>query len=273
VTFFHSHLPRLVASRCGPVTGRLAARYLRSLYERFDMVFAPSRFTCSYLGSLGLRRVLHQPLGVDTDTFHPRRRDGRLRRELGLAPGTRLLVFAGRFSAEKNIAALQAAFARLGSRYHLLLVGGGVQRRAGNITVLPYRCDSTELARLLASADALVHAGAAETFGLIVLEAMACGRPVVAVRAGALAELVDEQVGIDADCATGECLARAVRNLYERDLEALGRAARTRIETRFSWHATMLEQLAAYRSLRPAEAPACTILAAAPEGSFKAGLQ
>ena len=38
-------------------------------------------------------------------------------------------------------------------------------------------------------------------------------------------------------------------------------------------HATMLEQLAAYRSLRPAEAPACTILAAAPEGSFKAGLQ
>jgi alpha-1,6-mannosyltransferase len=254
VTFFHSHLPQLVASRCGPATGRLAARYLRSLYERFDMVFAPSRITCAYLRSLGLRRVMQQPLGVDTDIFHPRCRDRGLRRELGLARDTRLLVYAGRFSAEKNIAPLQAAFARLGSGYHLLMVGGGESRRTGNITVLPYRRDSAALARLLASADALVHAGTAETFGLIVLEAMACGRPIVAVRAGAVAELVDDEVGIAADRATGDCLAAAVRELYERDLPALRRAARQRIESRFSWHATMLEQLAAYRSLRPASA-------------------
>jgi alpha-1,6-mannosyltransferase len=163
-------------------------------------------------------------------------------------------VYAGRFSAEKNIAPLQAAFARLGSGYHLLMVGGGESRRTGNITVLPYRRDSAALARLLASADALVHAGTAETFGLIVLEAMACGRPIVAVRAGAVAELVDDEVGIAADRATGDCLAAAVRELYERDLPALRRAARQRIESRFSWHATMLEQLAAYRSLRPASA-------------------
>src|SRR6185436_11156668 len=42
VAFFHSHLPRLVGIRCGSLLGRAASLYLRSTYERFDLVFAPS---------------------------------------------------------------------------------------------------------------------------------------------------------------------------------------------------------------------------------------
>jgi alpha-1,6-mannosyltransferase len=250
VAFFHSHLPRLVGSRCGALAGRLARCYLRELYQRFDLVFAPSQIMCDYLRSLGLRRVLLQPLGVDTTTFHPQRRHSRLREQLGLPQRVRLLAFAGRFSGEKNIEVLHDAFARLGPDYHLLLIGGGEAKRPGaNITVLPYRRDSVELAGMLASADALVHAGTAETFGLVVLEAMACGRPVVGVRAGAVAELVDETVGVAAPRATGECMAEAVRELYERDFEALGRAARARVETRYSWDIALREQLAVYASL------------------------
>src|SRR6478736_3692016 len=74
VAFFHSHLPRLVGIRCGATVGRMAGRYLRWLYERFDLVFAPSRVMCDYLRSLGLMRVTLQPLGVDVATFHPQRR-------------------------------------------------------------------------------------------------------------------------------------------------------------------------------------------------------
>ncbi len=60
---------------------------------------------------------------------------------------------------------LQDAFAELGSDYHLLLVGGGESKRlTSNITLMPYRRDSTELATVIASCDALVHAGTAETF-------------------------------------------------------------------------------------------------------------
>jgi alpha-1,6-mannosyltransferase len=250
VAFFHSHLPRLVGSRCGALLGRVASSYLSALYERFDAVFAPSQIMCDYLRSLGLRRVLPQPLGVDTTIFHPQRRHEDLRAQLGLPPQVRLLAFAGRFSGEKNIHVLHDAFARLGPGYHLLLVGGGEERRpAANITVLPYRRDSAELAGILASVDALVHAGTAETFGLVVLEAMACGRPVVGVRAAAVAELVDDTVGVAAPRATGALMANAVRDLYDRDLEALGRAARARVEARYSWDIALRGQLAVYASL------------------------
>lgn len=250
VAFFHSHLPRLVGIRCGDAMGHLAGRYLRWLYERFDMVFAPSRAMCDYLRSLGLSRVMLQPLGVDTCTFHPRHRDESLRAQLGLAPGTRLLTYAGRFSAEKNIPALLEAFALLGPQYHLLLVGSGESRRvAANVTRIPYRRDSGELATVLASSDALVHAGTAETFGLVVLEAMACGRPVVGVRAAAVAELVNDQVGITAPRASAALMAEAVRGLYDSDIEAKGRAARARVEALYSWDRALQQQLCAYTAL------------------------
>ncbi len=250
VAFFHSHLPRLIGMRAGAAVGRLAGRYLRALYERFDLVLAPSRVMCDYLCSLGLTNVMLQPLGVDTDIFHPRLRTTQLRATLGLPEHVRLLTYAGRFSAEKNIDVLRDVFARLGPRYHLLLVGGGEERRlTPNVTLLPYRRDSTELATLLASSDALVHGGTAETFGLVVLEAMACARPVVGVRAGAVAELVNESVGVTAARATAELLAAAVRDLYDRDPDALGRAARARVEERYSWDGALRRQLATYASL------------------------
>src|SRR4029077_13476945 len=109
-------------------------------------------------------RVLHQPLGVDVEVFHPRRRTLALRPRLGLPADARLLVFAGRFAGEKNVPVLLQAFARLGSPYHLLLIGGErIARPAANETMLPYRRHSQELARWIASADALVHAGTKET--------------------------------------------------------------------------------------------------------------
>ena len=250
VAFFHSHLPRLVSLRCGTLLGEAAKHYLRATYDRFDLVLAPSHIMCDYLRSLGLARVALQPLGVDVATFHPDRRDPELRRELGLSPETRLLVYAGRFSGEKNIPVLVETLHRLGRPYHLLLIGGGEHGRlSDNVTVLPYRRESAQLAAALASADALLHAGTHETFGLVVLEAMACGRPVVGVAAGAVAELVDSEVGVLAHEASGAVMAQAVRDLYDRDIGQLGRAARERVLAHYTWDRALQQQLATYSAL------------------------
>lgn len=249
--FYHSNLPQIISGRVG---GRIAERGLRRyvswLYERFDVVFAPSRLMCDLLNELGVQQAVHQPLGVDAEVFRPQRRGDWLRQRLGLAPEARVLVYAGRFAGEKNVPVLLDAFARLGSPYHLLLIGGSRKDRpATNVTMLPYRRDGIELAEWLASADALVHAGTKETFGLVVLEAMACGRPVVAARAGAFPELVDDRVGILAEPGSGERMAEAIAALYERDIETLGANARARVLRKFTWNRAFQGQMATYAAL------------------------
>jgi alpha-1,6-mannosyltransferase len=249
--FYHSNLPELAGSRfAGWFTEPLLRRYLRCLYERFDVVFAPSRVMCGYLRDLGVSQVVHQPLGVDTRVFSPARRGKTLRAELGLSRATRLLVYAGRFAEEKNLPVLLKAFARLGPLYHLLLIGGErSERPAPNVTMLPYRRDSLELAQWIASADALVHAGTKETFGLVVLEGMACGRPVVATRSGAFPEFVNESVGMLAEPGSDSSMAEAIVALYERDLDLLGAAARAHVLKHFTWDRAFQAQTATYASL------------------------
>ncbi|MEJ1964450.1 MAG: glycosyltransferase [Gammaproteobacteria bacterium] len=248
--FYHSNMPQIIARRVGGPTERVLGRYARWLYERFDVVFAPSRYMCEFLNSIGVWHTVHQPLGVDTEVFHPRRRTLDLRAKLGLPAKARLLAFAGRFSGEKNLHVLLHAFARLGAPYHLLLIGGDRHARpTENVTMLPYRRDSVELAQWIASCDALVHAGTKETFGLVLLEAMACGRPVVAARASAVPEIVDESVGLLAKPSDGESMAEAIVALYDRDIEAVGTAARVRVLKQFTWTQAFSAQVNVYASL------------------------
>ena len=250
VGFYHSDLARLVSRRVGAWCEPAAARYVQRLYQRFDLVLAPSRIMAEKLRAFGVSRVEQQTLGVDTRLFHPSWRDDGLRRELGLSHDTHLLIYAGRIAREKNLPVLMEALRRLGPRYHLLVVGGGAQaRRLGNVTYYPFLTSTQDLARLLASSDALVHAGDQETFGLVVLEAMACGLPVIGVAAGAVPELVDADTGLLAQPRDAASLAEAVAALCERDLVAMGRAARERVERLYSWDRVFQRQLLLYQRL------------------------
>lgn len=247
VAFAHSDLPRMLASRFGALAGRVADAYLRRLYARFDLVQAPSRLIAERLRASGIERVVVQPLGVDCGLFDPARRDAGLRSELGLDADARVLIFAGRMAREKQIPLLLETFALLGEPYHLVIVGG--ERRcqlARNVTLLRYEQDAKRLARLLASADALVHAGAQETFGMIVIEAMACGLPVVGVRGGAIPELIDDDVGVLADAGDARSIADAIDALFDGDRVRMGALARQRALQRFGWQGTFARQLDRY---------------------------
>jgi alpha-1,6-mannosyltransferase len=248
VGFYHSDLVRLASCRLGTHVGEAVARYIRQLYRQFDLVLAPSRYVAERLAEMGIEGVVRQPLGVDVDIFHPDRRDPGLREELGLAPDVRLLIFAGRFSNEKNVPLLLKAFRKLGRGYHLLLVGGGMTVPSqSNVTVRGYQCDERELARLIASCDALVHAGQQETFGLVALEAMACGIPVVGVAEGGIAELVGERHGVLARPGSANSFAEAIAALYERDPHVVGARAREAVLAHYGWGAIMPSLLALYR--------------------------
>jgi len=240
IAFYHSNFPQLAGRRLGRGVQKFIEWYVKLTYERCEQVLAPSRYMCEYLHSIGVTRATCQPLGVDVDTFNPERRSRNLAAEFNLPGDTRMLVFAGRFSREKNIPVLVEALRRLGSPYHLLLIGGDQTGREGNVTRIPYCRDNQVLASYIASADAFVHAGTHETFGLVVLEAMACGRPVVAMRAGALPELVDDTAGNLAEpnddlSIAAANVASAIVGVYDRDLDALGAAARRHVVANYSW--------------------------------------
>jgi alpha-1,6-mannosyltransferase len=250
VAFCHSDIINLAETRFGRTAGRVTSAYLRALYGHFDQVLAPSRIVADHLEAAGIRPVALQPLGVDAEVFSPDRRDPRLRERLGLTASTRLLCFAGRLAPEKNLPDLMKMADILGEPYHLLIVGGEEAMRLNpRVSVLPYEPEQRAVAAILGACDAFVHAGRQETFGLVAVEAMACGLPVVAYPAGALEELVDPEVGALARTTTPAALAEAVHHLFDQDRAMLASATRRRVLERHSWDAAFGQLLRTYATL------------------------
>lgn len=250
IGFYHSDLPLLARNRGGDWLGERLEHYVANLYGRFDRVLVPSHVMAHKLLGLGVRNVHVRPLGVDLQVFHPRWRDERLRAELGLDDSARLMIFAGRGSREKNLPVLLEVARELGGPYHLLLVGSCMPRRVPeNVTVMDGFRPAVEVARLMASSDVLLHAGNQETFGLVALEAMACGIPVVAARAGALPELVPAHAGNLCRPLDAKDMARAVRELFEADVRRMGEQARLHVEAHYAWDAVIAGLLVHYRAV------------------------
>lgn len=247
--FYHSDLPKLAALRLGKHFESLGRHYVKKLYSGFDLVLAPSQRMVDELENIGIRHVVHQPLGVDVELFHPQKKQD-IRKQLGLSPEVKLLVYAGRFSKEKNIPVLLETIGLLGNDYHLLLIGSGMRiPKLANVTHLRYLASSEALAKMLASCDALIHAGDQETFGLIVLEAMACGLPVIGIRQGGVMELVDEHCGLLVEQAKATILAEAVRMLFSEDWARLGQYGREKVLKRYQWNHVLSLLMQKYASL------------------------
>ncbi|QIF81732.1 glycosyltransferase [Brevundimonas sp. 'scallop'] len=238
VGFCHSDPAGLAALHFGEWAKKPVEKRWAKLFSQFDRVVSPSRFIARRLEEAGVNNIVIRPLGVEIDTFRPERRDRQwLLKQLGLSDDARLLCFAGRPAKEKNVDVLIEAVQKLGAPYHLVLVGAGAgMPEEDRVISMPYESDPKAVAKIIASCDAFVHANDKEPFGLIVLEAMACGRPVVGVNAGGVAETVDESVGQLAASADADDYAQAVEALFARDIEAIGRAAREKAVSQFAWN-------------------------------------
>lgn len=235
-----------------PVVGELArplvSAYTTAYCNQCDCVLAPLPSVADLLRESGVRvRVAVVPsAGIDVAAFaSPTREPGAgedaraaVRDRWGVPSSVPLLVFVGRLAREKNVALLLAVLAALPADARLLLVGDGPERaaleeRAAEAGLAPRTIFAgtqlpTVVAEVLAAADLFVFPSTTETFGLAMIEAMAAGCAVVAVRAAASCDLLrDGETGrlVPADPGT---FAGAVRDLLAHPAQrtAMGGAAR-----------------------------------------------
>ena len=173
-------------------------RIMRVRHNRATLNLCTSEAMKEQLQQHGIPRVELWPGGVDTARFHPSRPSQAMRTRLsGGHPESPLLLYVGRLSAEKDVERLRPILAALpGTR--LALVGDGPHRKAleehfaGFPVYMAGFLRGEELAAAYASADVFVMPSRTETLGLVVLEAMSSGLPVVGARAGGIPEMIVE---------------------------------------------------------------------------------
>lgn len=204
IAYYHSDYPRALGRTLQKIAGSwiaqktetLISRYLIHLYNQMDATIVATPQFEKLLRHLGIQHVHQISLGTDTHRFHPVDQKKQLLDDYELPPDTFLLLYVGRIAREKNILQLLHMMDLFDppSSVALLIVGDGeqvntVQRIASQhdrIFWHPY-CNSAELlSTLYSAADAFIHPSTSETFGLVSLEAQACGAPVIAVQNGGL---------------------------------------------------------------------------------------
>ncbi len=267
---FHTDLARYTALLSGS-TGleTFMRRYMRWLYGHCRRVLVPSRATADLVGATGIpaNRVAVWPRGVDTQAFTPARRSPALRAEWRAAADRPVLLYVGRLSREKNVAALprlQQSLQRLGIEHRLVVVGDGPMRAevvaACPGAICPGTLGRDRLAEAYASADLFVFPSTTDTAGNVVLEAQASGLPVIVSDRGGPREYVRPGVTgeVCADDPHAWTLAAARLAVDPARRLAMGRAAREYALTR-SWSEALTPLYAAYR-----EAAGVDALAEAP---------
>ena len=168
---------------------------LRSVHNSTAVTLCPSWSTIAALRARGFSHLELWARGVDSRLFTPTRRSDEMRARLGAAADDMLMLFVGRLAREKKLERLVEPLQRL-QGVHLGLVGAGPQREqleqvfAGLPVTFTGPLHGTELASAYASADVFAFPSDTETFGNVVLEAMACQLPVVATTVGGQVDLV-----------------------------------------------------------------------------------
>jgi glycosyltransferase involved in cell wall biosynthesis len=257
VASFHLDYARLVHHFNMGFIEPVADRMTRWLFNMAHYTLAPSRLIEREMLELGVKNVGLWKRGVDAERFNPRYRNDDMRARLsGGHPDDTVLLYVGRLSSEKRLPDLKPVLERLpGTR--LALVGDGPAREelqsvfAGTNTTFMGYMSGESLSQAYASANIFVFPSALETFGLVVVEAMAAGLPVVASRVGGVTDVVDEgRTGYTFDVGDVDALVEGVRHtaISREHITQMGRDARAFAETQ-TWPAMMDEVIDLYARL------------------------
>jgi glycosyltransferase involved in cell wall biosynthesis len=262
---YHTHLPEYLQHYGLGLFEGLLWELLKAGHNQAQLNLCTSTAMMQALTEHGIERVDLWQRGVDTETFQPHLASREMRSRLTQGhPNSPLLLYVGRLSAEKEIERIKPVLESIPNA-RLALVGDGPNRQnlekhfAGTSTHFVGYLQGLDLGAAFASADAFVFPSCTETLGLVLLEAMAAGCPVVAARSGGIPDIVEDGVNgflFDPTDENGAIAAtqRLFANSEERD--ALRQNARREAE-RWSWAAATLQLRNYYQSiLTPATAAA-----------------
>ncbi|WP_117148799.1 glycosyltransferase family 4 protein [Paraliobacillus zengyii] len=243
IASYHTHVPKyLDYYKLYKPMKPIFWSYARKLHNMADINLCTSKAIQDELVEKNFHNVHLWKRGVDIDKFHPSYGDKSMRQRLsnGLED-KKLLVFVGRLAAEKEIHKLKPL---LDTRDDvcLAIVGDGPAREMlertfeETHTVFTGFMQGEELSTAFASADALIFPSVTETLGLVILEAMATGLPIIAAKSGpTMEQITDGQTGFLFENENIDSLITAISKLdNEETYKQLRHNTRKEAE-KFSW--------------------------------------
>lgn len=200
VASYHTHLPQYLQHYGLGMLEGLLWELLKVSHNQAQLNLCTSTAMMQELTAHGIERVDLWQRGVDTELFHPDLACEEMRSRLSQGhPQSPLLLYVGRLSAEKEIERIKPVLEAIPNS-HLALVGDGPHRLAlekhfaGTNTHFVGYLTGRDLGAAFACADAFIFPSRTETLGLVLLEAMAAGCPVVAANSGGIVDIVTSGV-------------------------------------------------------------------------------
>ncbi len=200
IASYHTHIPEYLQHYGLGMLEGLVWELLKVGHNQAQLNLCTSTAMVQALTEHGIERVDLWQRGVDTEMFQPHMASREMRSRLTQGnPDSPLLLYVGRLSAEKEIEQIKPVLDSIPNA-RLALVGDGPHRQTlekhfeGTATYFVGYLQGLDLGAAFASADAFVFPSRTETLGLVLLEAMAAGCPVVAARSGGIPDIVEDGV-------------------------------------------------------------------------------
>ena len=257
IASYHTHLPQYLQHYGLSALEGLLWELLKATHNQAQLNLCTSTAMVEELIAHGIERVDLWQRGVDTEMFQPHLASKQMRSRLSQGnPESPILLYVGRVSAEKQIDELKPVLEAIPEAC-LAIVGDGPNREAlqehfaGTKTHFVGYLQGLELASAYASADAFVFPSRTETLGLVLLEAMAAGCPVVAARSGGIPDIVTDGVNgylFEPDDKQGAITATKRLLAAKEEREQLRNSARQEAE-RWGWAAATRQLQNYYRQV------------------------
>ncbi len=235
VASFHTNLAAYAQLYRVPFLSPVSWFVLRHAHNRAQLNLATSAAMVAELSARRFRNVALWPRGVDAARFSVAAPSAGMRDRLtGGRPRRTALLYVGRLAPEKRLDTLRPLMDSLPDDLSIAFVGDGPERSrleasfSGTAAVFTGYLQGDELCAAYASADAFIFPSTTETLGLVLLEAMAAGLPIIAARSKPTIELLGEDSSLLFDAGSAASLQDSVRTLRENADAERQRAAQRR---------------------------------------------